>query len=50
MSNNAFIDKILVIELRDYFTQHPDQYDELSAIINNSGGKTTKMKGRHLEQ
>jgi hypothetical protein len=41
MANNGLIDRILAIELRDYFTAHPEQYDELRAIINNTTDRGT---------
>ncbi len=43
MANNGFIDTILAIELRDYFTAHPEQYDELRAIINNTAERKTSL-------
>lgn len=39
MANNSFIDKILECQLRDYFVQHPDQYDELRSIIRSKSVK-----------
>lgn len=44
--SNRLIDKVLNQELQNYFSQHPDHYDELSKIINSKSNAQSRTKNR----